>query len=134
MVVSTASDLARWLREQLAKPTIDSVHLLWVITQETGRSITSNLDADGIRRVVSDPGSTGDACWDALLEGVVAYQLAGLGAAAPAWTGRTQLPEGWSPTGDLMTSNDWYLLDVVQTPAVLLDKGVVLARHNFRRL
>lgn len=36
--------------------------------------------------------------------------------------------------GEWVCDDGWHLLNVFHTPAVLLDKGVILPRHNFTRL
>jgi hypothetical protein len=132
--ISTARGLGNWVRHELNLPEPDRAHIVRVITQETGRWAAARLPETAIARAVAEAPNTGSDQWDALIEGVVAHQLDRLGIRRPAWTYRTSLAQGWAPNSDVVADDRWYVLDVFHTPVELLEKGVILARHNLARL
>ena len=136
LALNSAADLGNWLREELTATRPDVNHMLRVIARETDRWFLHNLDADDIAALASEPVNTGNRKWDALVEGVVAYRLHIAGLRSPRWTRRTRLDEGWNPRED--TDNPpplaWSLLDLLETPAELFDKGVNYSYRNMELL
>lgn len=130
--LNSAKDIGDWVRDELANPEPDSIHISRVITQEIGRWFAVGFNADDIVAVADPPVDSGSPQWDALVEGIVAHLFHVRGLRAPAWTKNTQLEEGWAPND--IYSLDWHLLNVLSTPVELLDKGVIFARQNLDRL
>ncbi|MDO5503721.1 MAG: hypothetical protein Q4G67_11160 [Actinomycetia bacterium] len=130
--VTTAS-LGDWVAEELRSDHPDTVFITRTITQETGRWF-HDRSADGLENAVCEPARTGDPRWDALIEGIIRYRMAQTRLPPPSWTEETTLETGWSPNDHLYPDDRWRLLNVFHTPAELLEKGVVFARHNLDRL
>jgi hypothetical protein len=63
---------------------------------------------------------------------MVAYRFNLAGLRPPAWTRRTQLAEGWDPLDETPTppAPEWSLLDMFETPAELLEKGITFSYRN----
>ncbi|MEI6624447.1 MAG: hypothetical protein WCP28_21360 [Actinomycetes bacterium] len=130
--LSSAHDLGNWVRKELASERPDAKHALRVIARETDRWFTHGLSPHDIAGLASEPARTGDVRWDALIEGVVAYRLHLAGMAAPPWCLTTRLDEGWDPYDT--PSIGWRLLDMFETPAELLHKGVTLSHRSMELL
>jgi hypothetical protein len=128
--LNTAADIAAWVRQELGAPNPDTDHIIRVMTRETSRWFHNGLDPEAIQALAQAPGSTGSPQWDALIEGITAYLLHIHNLSAPAWTKTTQLPEGWSPRDALIRDQRHYVMSVFETPAELLNKGVVFARSE----
>lgn len=102
--------------------------MLRVLARETDRWFIHSLRPDDIADLATRPARTGDPRWDALIEGMVAYRLHIAQIPAPDWCRATRLEDGWDPYGDTPGSDpQWRLLDMFETPAELLDKGVTLS-------
>jgi len=71
-----------------------------VIARETDRWLRPELPRPDAGGLVTEPATTGNPHWDALLEGVVAYRCDALGIPRPSWTRRTYLDVGWNPYDD----------------------------------
>jgi hypothetical protein len=131
--LNSAADIASWLRQELLASPPDVVVMTRVIARETDRWRQAHLGGESVSSLVSEPACTGDPRWDALLEGVVAYRCWQLGLPRPDWTRRTYLEEGWNPYDDSSAINvalPWALLDTLETPAPILDKGVTYSWRN----
>lgn len=120
----------------LQEPTVDTVHITRVITQTLTAWLPASSHADvssGVESLAAEPPETGDPKWDALIEGAVAYLMHVHALTPPSWTRRTSLEEGgWAPND--IYSDEWHVINVLSTPVELLDKGIVFASENFRRL
>jgi len=128
-----AAAIADWLRGELAGERPDVVFMLRVIARETDRWLHAGLTREEVATLLGEPGTTGNKKWDALLEGVVAYRCSKLGVPRPSWTRRTSLDVGWNPYDDstsMTVSPAWALLDTLETPAPILDKGVTYSYRN----
>lgn len=132
--LTSAAALGVWVREELAADRPATRHVIRVITREIDRWFKNGLDDDQIADLAAAPADTGDAHWDALIEGIVARRLHEAGLSSPAWTRRTKLEVGWDPYDDLIRDDGWYALNVLHTPAELLDKGVILSRAELALL
>ncbi len=128
--LNTAHSLGDWVRQELASEHPDAKHVLRVIARETDRWFNHGLSPDDIAGLASQPARTGSPRWDALIEGVVAYRCHIVGMAAPSWCQATRLDEGWDPYDTASASLGWRLLDMLETPAELLDKGVTLSYRS----
>ena len=131
--LNSAASLAAWVRQELGTNHPDPVMITRVIARETDRWLDAHRAGLPVRELVTEPARTGDARWDALLEGVVAYRCGAMGIARPAWTRDTRLDVGWNPFDDstaMMVSPAWALLDTLETPAPILDKGVTWSYRN----
>lgn len=92
------------------------------------------LEDEELAVLAAEHPETGDPKWDALVEGLVARIFDIRGLPRPEWTRRTILDEVFVPYGEQIKSNDWYAIDVLNTPTVLLHKRIVFARRNLVRL
>ena len=131
--LNRATALANWLAEELARDRADVVFMVRVLARETDRWLRAGLTNEEAVSLVEEPATTGDSRWDALVEGVVAHRCDQLGIPRPSWTGRTRLDIGWNPYDDatsMTTSPEWALLDTLETPAPILDKGVTFSYRN----
>lgn len=131
---NTARDLGEWVCQELASERPDEKHALRVIAREIDRWFHQDLSLDDVASLASEPARTGDSRWDALIEGVVAYRFHISGMAAPPWCQATRLDEGWDPYDTPSASLRWRLLDMLETPAELLDKGVTLSYRSMELL
>lgn len=126
--LNTAQDLGAWVRQELVSDHPDANHVLRVIARETDRWFHNDLSPREIAGLADEPARTGDRRWDALIEGVVAFRFHIAGMAAPQWCRATRLDEGWDPYAN--AGFGWRLLDMLETPAELLDKGVTLSHRS----
>ncbi|MGI9019049.1 MAG: hypothetical protein ACR2HR_18435 [Euzebya sp.] len=127
--LNAAADLGDWVRIELASGTLDSNHVLRVLARETDRWFTHQLAPTDIAALAAEPARTGDARWDALIEGIVAYRFHIASMAAPDWCTATRLAEGWDPYDTPDADLGWRMLDMFETPAELLEKGVTLSHR-----
>lgn len=132
--LNTAHDLGAWVRQELVSEHSDAKHVLRVIAREIDRWFHNDLPPEDIASLASEPARTGDPRWDALIEGVVAFRFHIVGMAAPLWCRATRLDEGWDPYASANASPGWRLLDMLETPAELLDKGVTLSHRSMELL
>lgn len=95
-----------------------------------------SLPDEGLAELVREPVSLEDPCWDALLQGLVAWrcQTANPKVRTPAWVKEVHLDEAWAPFGGSIRDDGWYTLSVLSTPAALLHRGIVLDRKNLEEL
>lgn len=124
--LNSAAGLGEWVAAELAAPAPDHKHIVRVLTTETDRWFTNGLTPETIGKLAAEPGRTGSSQWDALIEGIVAYRLHIAGLPAPEWTKATTLDEGFDPYDGMVRDLGWHLLNVFDTPAELLGKGVIL--------
>ena len=135
--LNSAADIARWLQQELSSAIPDVVIMTRVIARETDRWIQAGLRGDQAAYLVEEPATTGNQHWDALLEGVVAYRCDRLEVRRPSWTRRTFLEVGWNPyddTSSIRLSPKWALLDTLETPSPILEKGVTYSYRNMELL
>lgn len=133
--LNTARDLGDWVYQEIASGEPDITHALRVIAHETDRWFTHHLPAADIAALAAEPARTGDARWDALIEGVVAYRFHLARIPVPRWCRATALAEGWDPYGQAPGADlGWRLLDMFETPVELLDKGVTLSYRSMELL
>ncbi|MDR0783746.1 MAG: hypothetical protein LBE83_08335 [Propionibacteriaceae bacterium] len=135
--LNSAADIAGWIREELTATPADVGVMTRVIARETDRWRAAHQAGEPVTALIAEPARTGDQRWDALLEGVVAYRCNQLGVPRPAWTNQTRLTVGWNPYEDhpsITMSPGWALLDTLETPAPILDKGVTFSYRNMELL
>ncbi len=132
--LTTAARLGDWVRQELAVPLPDSVHITRVITQELGRWFNSETADSELEAVSNQPAYTGDPRWDALIEGIVSRGFHLRQQQPPAWTKRTRLDVGWAPNQHLTPDINRHLVNALDTPVELLHKGVIFSRENLVRL
>jgi len=131
--VSTAADLAQWVRDELSAPVPQIGHIIRVLTRETTR--WQSISPEDLSTVLTDePISTGDTRWDALVEALSARAAHLMGCEAPAWTRRTRLEDAWYPWEATVTDPRWQIAAVVQTPAEMLHRGVILPLNGLKLL
>ncbi|MCL1906643.1 MAG: hypothetical protein FWG08_01795 [Propionibacteriaceae bacterium] len=128
----TAKQLGDWLRSELACDPVDVNFMLRTIAHESDQWLKDSM----LPGAVEEPASTGDQRWDALLEGVVAYRSHQKKLKQPQWTKRTSLEVGWNPRDDSETpqSVEYALMDTLDTPVEILDKGVTYSYRNMELL
>ena len=126
--MNRAADIGAWVRAELTAKEPDTDFILRVIARETDRWFNGSDFDPGL---VEQPVATGSRQWDALIEGVVAYRMNLAGFKPPEWTYRTSLEVGWNPREPVNDSGiGWAILDMFETPAELLEKGVTFSRRN----
>lgn len=129
--LNTAHDLGDWVRHELGSSDPDTGHALRVIAREVDRWFNHHLHDGDIAALAHEPARTGDARWDALIEGVIAYRFHLAHMPAPGWCRATSLDDGWDPYGEAPGADlGWRLLDMFETPVELLDKGVTLSYRS----
>ncbi len=131
---SSSRSLGRWLKAELASDSPDLNFMPRVVTQELDRWLKLDLSDEELRTLAAQHPESGDERWDAFLEGLVARVFDIRKLERPAWVSRTRLTEVWAPYGHLVRHDDWYAVEVLNTPTVLLHKGVVFGRKNLERL
>jgi len=133
--LNSPRDLAQWLADELSHEPPDVRFMVRVLARETDRWLTSELAPDDLATLVATSASTGDQRWDALLEGLTAYRCSQLGMPRPEWTNKTSLAAGWNPYDDTDNPPDvnWAMLDTLETPVFILEKGVTFSRRNLWR-
>ena len=124
---SAVSDLGAWVRRELDEGGSDSGHIARVIVHEIDQWFKSAFIGDELLTFVGRP-ETGSESWDALIEGLAARYFHVRKLEAPAWACRTRLDEAWSPYDETITDNSWHIVNVLNTPVELLDRGVILSR------
>lgn len=132
--LATAADIGDWVRQELAAPQPDTVHITRVITQELGRWFNRETQQHELEDIAADPANTGDPRWDALIEGIVSRGFHLRQQQPPAWTKRTRLDVGWAPNQHLTPDINRHLANALDTPVELLHKGVIFSRRNLARL
>ena len=131
--VSTAADLAEWVRGELSAPHPQIGHVIRVLTRETSR--WQSLSPQDMPNVLTDePVSTGDQRWDALLEALSARAAHLSGCDVPSWARRTHLDDAWYPWEATVTDPRWQIAAVVQTPVEMLHRGVILPLSGLKLL
>ena len=131
--MSTAADLAEWVHEELSAPDPQVGHVIRVLTRETMR--WQSLSPEDVSAVLADePDSTGDRRWDALLEALAARVAHLSGCKVPSWAQRTRLDDAWYPWEATVTDPRWQIAAVVQTPAEMLHRGVILPLSGLKLL
>ena len=126
---NTPVDLAEWVAGELASPQPDINAIVRALAHETDRWLKVDFSSNSSARFFDEPASTGNTHWDALLEGLTAFRCDQLGVHRPAWTARTNLAVGWNPYDDSDNPPDvqWAMLDTLETPVVMLEKGVTFS-------
>ena len=128
-VVKTPSnavgDLGAWVRRELIEGSSDSGHIARVIVHEINQWFKNTTDE--FLPFEGHP-NTGSERWDALIEGLAARYFHVRKLEAPAWARCTRLDEAWSPYDETVTDNSWHIVNVLNTPVELLDRGIVLSR------
>ncbi|MDR0593846.1 MAG: hypothetical protein LBG60_11430 [Bifidobacteriaceae bacterium] len=133
LALDSAAGLADWARGELLHRPVDWHGICRVFLRETDRWFRHGLTAEQIDHLTAEaPEPTGDPRCDALLEGMVAHQLHVHGRAAPDWTRTTELADGWGPFVEDWTPNEAVVMSLLQTPAELFAKGVILPRTAFQ--
>jgi len=130
--MNSAKQLVSWIKRELSAPQPDIKFICRALVTETSRWVKSESFGQDL---VTDPGSTGDLRLDALVEGITRYRLNAIGVKPPKWTLRTSLDEGWNPYDPPNTKGlGWALLDTLETPVEILDKGITFSYRNFEIL
>lgn len=129
LALNSAASLGTWLRREL-RDGASNDHLCRVITRETDRWFKNDLEAHEIEELVAAPAVVGDPHWDALLQGVVAWRLQAASVSVPEWATTARLDVAWAPYDATIRDDGWYTISVLNTPAAILDRGVVFDRNN----
>ena len=124
---SAVSDLGVWVRLELDEGSSDSGHIARVIVHEVDQWFKNASISDELLTFEGRP-ETGSDRWDALIEGLTARYFHVRKLEAPAWACCTRLDEAWSPYDETITDNSWHIVNVLNTPVELLDRGIVLSR------
>jgi len=129
--VSTPTELAAWIRDELMAPVPDVGHMVRVLIRETDR--WRALGPTDLAAVLAD-GETGvgTARWDALLEALTARIAHLCGYPTPTWARRTRLEDAWYPWENTVTDPRWQVIAVTQTPAEMLHRGIILPGKGLR--
>lgn len=115
-------------------PADDPVYNSRFITNEMDHWYKRKLTGRERRALVWRSASTGDERWDALLQGLVARFCDVAGLEVPYWATVARADPVWSPYGEVLRDDGWYLMSVMMTPVELLDRGVVFDRKNLVRI
>lgn len=131
-LVST-KQIGQLLRAELDQESPNPDFMARTVTNEIWRWNKLEVTDSELIDLCDVPPLSGDARWDAFVEGLVAREFNVRGLLRPDWTNVTRLNEAWAPYEDTVTDAGWHVLSVLHTPVELLDRGVVFDVANLVR-
>lgn len=122
---STVPEIAADVRDALASG--DDIHAIRMLMDGIN-ALPAAQQAGLLDDALSEPDTTGDERWDALLAGALRYRLHQMGERAPHWTYKQPLTTSWWPFA--YSPSEAYN-DLAHTPAELLRLGIFLDEREF---
>ena len=122
----SAANLAEWVRQELDTSQPDIHLVLRAMAKESGEWVKA--EPERIPALLAEPDSPLPVKWRALIEGLVAYRCNQMDRQRPVWTKATKSPAPWVPYLDagVPMSVSLTVFDALETPAAILDKGIVI--------
>ncbi|WP_461103834.1 hypothetical protein [Tessaracoccus terricola] len=121
----TVPEIAEDVRANVAAG--DTGHALRMLMDGVNR-LPSALGAGRLDEALTEPPTTGDHAWDALLRGAIRYRLHELERKAPSWTRVEPLNQFWWPVA---YSKEKAYVDMAHTPAELMRIGIFIDEREF---
>jgi hypothetical protein len=127
---NNAFSMAQWVHKELDVPKPDYGFIIRCLTTEIHRWFVNDFSDEEFSWLTQDYDTTTYKDWDALFEGIVLYLCHKHNKKVPDWAYRTSRSSAFFPRDYLIRNHDDYIETVFETPAEILEKGVIFSRRE----